>query len=79
MEATTQYFGKPFFALLNLVYGDKKIFYSGPSRVDEAEQKYLVPAHDELTEPITEGPRSYVLLVLPIWISFNSQQEPPLS
>jgi hypothetical protein len=47
---------------IEIVYGEEKIFCSGPTRAAKAEQKSLLP-----------------LSFVPIHISFNRQQKPPLS
>ncbi len=64
---------------IEIVYGEKKIFCTGPTRAAETKQKSLVQyQHHEPKESTKEGPLSFVLWI-PIHLSFNSQQGPVLS
>jgi hypothetical protein len=52
-----------------IVYGEEKLFCTGPTRAAKAERTLVLARQAQLTK---EGPLSFVLLV-PIHISFNSQ------
>jgi hypothetical protein len=44
---------------IEIVYGEEKIFFSGPTRAAKAEQKFFVPARR--TQQTNHGPLSFVL------------------
>jgi hypothetical protein len=60
-----------------IVYGEEKSFYTGPTRAANAGQKSLVPAR---WAKIIEQGRIPLICTpwVPIHLSFNSQQGPPL-
>ncbi len=60
------------------MYGEEKIFCTGPTRAAKADQKSLVPARQ--TQRTNQGRNPVICsLWVPIPLSFNSQQGQPLS
>jgi hypothetical protein len=63
---------------IEIVYGEEKIFCTGPPRAAKAEQKSLVPARQGQRTNQGKTP-FYCILRVPIHLRFNSQQGPLLS
>ncbi len=64
---------------IEIVYGEKNIFCTGPTRAAKAGQKSLLYRHDKPNEPLKEGPLSFVLFKSPFTsISKVSRGHPSL-